>query len=529
MATPERCLEMNALSRFTRNMTCVCALVVAWSVASIGCEMESPNIIIVLADDLGYGDIACYNLESKIATPNLDRLAAQGMRFLDAHSPCTVCTPTRYGLMTGQMAFRVPRGGTVFTGAGGPSLIATDRLTVPKMLKEKGYSTACIGKWHVGLTFYDNIGMPIHDGGLEAVKRIDFSRPIHGGPLDCGFDRFFGTACCPTTDWLYAYIDGDRIPTPPTKQLDRTLLPKHPYAVDNRPGMIAPDFDLEEVDIKFLEKSQQFIENHVKTKPDKPFFLLHSTQAVHLPSFPANQFKGKTHAGPHGDFIFELDHIVGSLMKTLDELNIAEETLFVFTSDNGPEAPTVFHMRHDHHHDGARPWRGVKRDNWEGGHRVPLIVRWPGKVAPGSTSQQISSLTDVMATIADIVGASVPTNAGEDSFSMLPAILAKDSDEPIRPYILMQGFAGSKFLAIRKGKWKYLAHQGSGGNNYDSQPMLKEYQLPDIAPQAPGQLYNLELDPGETKNLIYDQPVIAKELRDLLAQSIQSGRSAPPR
>ena len=529
MASPERFLELNALSRFTRNIACVCALVVAWNVASIGCGMESPNIIIVLADDLGYGDIACYNPESKIATPNLDRLAAQGMRFLDAHSPCTVCTPTRYGLMTGQMAFRVPRGGTVFTGAGGPSLIATDRLTVPKMLKEKGYSTACIGKWHVGLTFYDNIGMPIHDGGLEAVKRIDFSRPIQGGPLDCGFDRFFGTACCPTTDWLYAYIDGDRIPTPPTEPLNRTLLPKHPYAVDNRPGMIAPDFDLEEVDIKFLEKSQQFIENHVKTTPDKPFFLLHSTQAVHLPSFPAGQFKGKTHAGPHGDFIFELDHIVGSLMKTLDELNIAEETLFVFTSDNGPEVTAVFHMRHDHHHDGARPWRGVKRDNWEGGHRVPLIVRWPGKVAPGSTSQQISSLTDLMATFADIVGASVPTNAGEDSFSMLPAILAKDSDEPIRPYILMQGFAGSKFLAIRKGKWKYLAHQGSGGNNYDSQPMLKEYQLPDIAPQALGQLYNLELDPGETKNLIDDQPVLAKELRDLLAQSIQSGRSAPPR
>lgn len=529
MGTPERCLEWSNRSRFTRSMVCVFAVFVVWNFASIGGGMESPNIIIILADDLGYGDITCYNSESKIATPNLDRLASQGMRFLDAHSPCTVCTPTRYSLMTGQMAFRVPRGGTVFTGAGGPSLIAKGRLTLPKMLKEKGYTTACIGKWHVGFTFYDNDGMPIHDGGLEAVKRIDFSRPIRGGPLDCGFDRFFGTACCPTTDWLYAYIDGDRIPTPPTAQLNKTLLPKHPYAEDNRPGMIAPDFNLEEVDIQFLEKSQQFIENHVKTAPDKPFFLLHSTQAVHLPSFPADRFKGKTQSGPHGDFLFELDHIVGSLMSTLDKLSIAKETLIVFTSDNGPEVSTVFHMRRDHHHDGARPWRGVKRDNWEGGHRVPLIVRWPGKVAPGSTSQQITSLTDVMATFADIVGASLPTNTAEDSFSMLPAILGQDSEESIRPYILMQGFAGSKFLAIRKGKWKYLAHQGSGGNNYDSHPMLKEYQLPDIAPHAPGQLYNLELDPGETKNLMVDQPAIAKELSDLLNQSIQSGRSAPPR
>ena len=487
---------------------------------------ELPNILFILADDLGYGDVGCYNEESEIPTPNLDRLALQGMRFTDAHSPCTVCTPTRYSLMTGQMAFRVPGGGRVFTGAGGPSLIAPDRLTLPKMLRDKGYATACFGKWHIGLTFYDEDGEPIHKDGLDAVKRIDYSRRITGGPVDCGFDQFFGTACCPTTDWLYAFIVGDRIPTPPTGQLDRGPLPKHPYANDNRPGMIAPDFDLEEVDIKFLEKSQEFLENHVKHSPDQPFFLYHSAQAVHLPSFPGDQFKGKTNSGPHGDFIFELDFVVGELMETVKRLGLADSTIVIFSSDNGPEVPTVYHMRNDHQHDGARPWRGVKRDNWEGGHRVPLIVRWPGKVSAGSTSHQMTSLTDVMATVAEIVDTQLPAGAAEDSFSMLPALLGEDQ-EPIRPYILQQGFGGSRYLAIRRGNWKYLAHKGSGGNRYESHRLLKQYRLPDTAPDAPGQLYDLQTDPGETKNLYFDHPEIVNELKSLLKASIESGRSAP--
>jgi arylsulfatase A-like enzyme len=446
------------------------------------------------------------------------------MRFTDAHSPCTVCTPTRYSLMTGQMAFRVPRGGTVFTGAGGPSLIAPQRLTLPRMLRDAGYKTACFGKWHVGLTFYDKDGNPIHRGGLEAVRRIDYSRPIKGGPIDCGFDQFFGTACCPTTDWLYAFIDGNKVPNPPTVQLDRRPLPKHPYANDNRPGMVAADFDLEEIDITFLKKSQEFLENHVKNSPDQPFFLFHSTQAVHLPSFPGRAFKGKTKSGPHGDFIFELDYVVGELMKTLGRLGVAENTVVIFSSDNGPEVPTVFYMRKDHRHDGARPWRGVKRDNWEGGHRVPFIVRWPGKVEPGSTSDQLTSLTDVMATLAAIVGVKLPDNAAEDSANMLSAFLGRDN-EPIRKYVLEQGFGGARYLAIRRGQWKYLAHKGSGGNRYENHRLLKKYQLSDTAPNAPAQLYDLKADPGETKNLYFDQPKVVAEMKSLLKESIDSGRS----
>jgi len=498
-------------------------LLLAMPLAAFG--QSQPNIILILADDLGYGDVGCYNAESKIPTPNLDRLAGEGMRFTDAHSPATVCTPTRYSLMTGQMAFRVPNGGTVFQGAGGPSLIAPDRLTLPAMLKKQGYTTAAIGKWHVGLTFRDKAGEAIHSGEREDVQRIDYSRRIEGGPLDIGFDHFFGTACCPTTDWLYAFIDGDRIPVPPAGLIDKSKLPKHPYANDCRTGYIAPDFPMEEVDLVFLKKSREFIAEHVRKSPDKPFFLFHSTQAVHLPSFPAPQFKGKTQAGPHGDFIHELDYLVGEIMADLERLAIADNTLVLFSSDNGPEVTSVVHMRADHGHDGAKPWRGVKRDNWEGGHRVPLIIRWPGKVKPGSTSDQLVSLTDVMSTIAAITGAELPRNAAEDSFNFLP-VLDGTATAPVRPYLLTQAFAGKSSLAIRQGHWKYLDHRGSGGNRYDSGE-LKPFALPDNAPDAPAQLYDLATDPGETTNLFFEHPSIAAELKALLDQTITHGRSAP--
>lgn len=486
-------------------------------------ETREPNIVLILADDLGYGDIRCYNPESKVATPNLDRLADDGMRFIDAHSPATVCTPTRYSLMTGQMAFRIPRGGMVFTGAGGPSLIAPGRLTLSAMLKSKGYSTAAVGKWHVGWTFRDQAGEPIHDGRLEAIDRIDFSRRIEGGPVDHGFDQFFGTACCPTTDWLYAFIDRDRIPTPPTGPIDKSQLPRHPYANDCRPGLIAPDFPMEEIDLIFLRKSREFLEEHVRKSPETPFFLYHATQAVHLPSFAGKDFQGKTNAGPHGDFIAELDAVVGTLLSDLERLGIADNTLVIFTSDNGPETTSVVHMRTDHQHDGARPWRGVKRDDWEGGHRVPFIIRWPGHVKPGTTSDQLLCLTDIMATLAAIVASDLPDDAAEDSFNFLPVLEGKAA-EPVRPYLLTQAFGGARTLSIRRGQWKLIDHKNSGGNNY-ADPQLAPYALPEHAPEALGQLYDLATDPGETKNLYLERPEIVGELKELLETSKSEGRS----
>jgi len=481
------------------------------------------NIVFILADDLGYGDVGCYNPASKVPTPNIDRLAAEGIVFTDAHSSSTVCTPTRYSLLTGRMAFRTGMAG-VFTGAGGPCLIEQGRLTLPQMLRRKGYATACFGKWHVGLTFFDKDGKPINESGLEGVKRIDYSRSIPDSPIHRGFDEFFGTACCPATDWLYAYIDGDRIPVPPTGLLDRAGLPKHAYSRDNRAGMIAPDFNLEEVDLVFLDKSKKFLEEHVKSNPDKPFFLFHSCQSVHLPSFSADQFKGKTKAGPHGDFIFELDSIVGELIKTLARLGVAENTLVMFSSDNGPETTSVINMRKDYQHDGARPWRGMKRDQWEGGHRVPLIARWPGKIKPGSTTDQMTSLTDIMATCAAIVAAQLPNDAAEDSYDMLPVLLGRQSNEPVRKYLMQQTI--SLALSIRRGRWKYLDHKGSGGNNYDNAG-LKPFALPDSAPDAPGQLYDLETDPGETHNLYFEHPEIVTELKQQLDKFVKQGYSRP--
>ncbi len=481
-----------------------------------------PNIVFILADDLGYGDVRCYNAESKVATPHLDRLAREGLRFTDAHSPSTVCTPSRYSLLTGRMAFRINYR-SVFEGVGGPCLIKEDQLTLPQMLRQQGYATALTGKWHVGLSFLDAGGQRITQGGIEGVKRIDYSRAIPDAPIHRGFDRFFGTACCPATDYLYAYIDGDRIPVPPTRLLDKSKLPKHPYAFDNRAGLIAPDFDLEEVDLVFLKKSQEFLEQHAQRDRAKPFFLLHSTHAVHLPSFAAKQFQGSTKAGPHGDFIHELDFIVGELLQTLERLGLADNTLVMFSSDNGPETTSVAHMRADHGHDGARPWRGVKRDQWEGGHRVPFIVRWPGKITPGRSTDETVCLTDVMATCAAIAGAALPANSAEDSFDLLPVLLGSERNTPARPYTLHQTI--SLALAIRQGPWKYLDHRGSGGNNYDKRE-LKPFALTDTAPEAPGQLYNLATDPGETTNLYFQHPEKVRELKALLDASKAAGRTA---
>lgn len=507
---------------------------------AVGAESPArPNILFILADDLGYGDLRCYNTESKVETPNVDRLAAAGMRFTDAHSPSTVCTPSRYSLLTGRMCFRTGYRG-VFSGVGGPALIEKDRLTLPQMLRASGYSTACIGKWHIGLTFLTKDGSPAYgakvpethpqdwrQGGpaLERVRLVDFSRPVTDGPIHRGFDHFFGTACCPTTDWLYAWIDQDRVPVPPTTQLDASPLPKHAYAYDNRRGLIAPDFNLEEVDLVFLQKSQKFLRQHVKQHPDKPFFLFHSMQAVHLPSFPADRFKGTTQAGPHGDFIFEMDHVVGELMKTLNELGVQDNTVVMFGSDNGPEVTSVINMRADHQHDGARPWRGVKRDQWEGGHRTPFIVRWPGTVKAGSTTDQLANLTDVMATCAAIADTELPDNAAEDSFNLLP-VLKGTQKGPLRTHMLTQTI--SLALAIREGEWKLLDHKGSGGNNYSSGP-LKKYALADTDPEAPAQLYHLKNDPGETQNLYSQHPEIAARLKARLEQFKSSGRSAPLR
>ena len=516
----------------------------AWALAAlaagIGCgpaaeTRQLPNVLLILADDLGYGDVHAYNSEAKVATPHIDRLAREGLRFSDAHSPSTVCTPTRYGLLTGRMPFRNGMAG-VFVGVQGPSLIEAGRLTLPQMLREKGYRTAMVGKWHLGMTFYDAEGRPVHDLDLpvatpqdrassevERVRRVDFSRAIPDGPLHRGFDEFFGTVACPTTDWMYAWIDGDRVPVPPSELLDRAPLPKHPYSRDNRRGLIAEDYDLEQVDIEFLRRSVEFLERHAEDSPERPFFLFHSMQAVHLPSFPAPLFHGSTAAGPHGDFLHEMDFIVGELVGTLERLGLAEDTLVLFTSDNGPEVLTVYHMRTDHGHDGARPWRGVKRDQWEGGHRVPMIAKWPGVVPAGEVTDQTFNLTDIMATLAGITGYELPASAAEDSFDFSRVLAGTAGPTPVRDFTLHQ--TNRLALALRQGNWKFLDHAGSGGNDY-ARPELAGFAIDHGAPGAPAQLYDLAADPGETINLYYERPEIAARMKADLERLVEVGRSA---
>ena len=248
-------------------------------------------------------------------------------------------------------------------------------------------------------------------------------------------------------------------------------------------------------------------------------------QAVHLPSFASEAYQGKTQSGPHGDFIHEMDAIVGELIQTLEEASILDNTLILFTSDNGPEVPTVVAMRRDHQHDGARPWRGMKRDQWEGGHRVPFIAYWKNRIPAGTLMQETICLTDIMATVANLVGASLPDGAAEDSFNILPYLLEPFSrNKPIRPFTLHQTI--SLKLAIRKGPWKYLDHLGSGGNRYD-RPNLKTFALPETTPEAKGQLYRLDVDPGETHNLIERFPSIARELKDQHGKWKTAGHSRP--
>ena len=485
-------------------------------------QRHLPNIVVVYADDLGYGDVECYNPQSKVPTPNLNKLAERGIRFTDAHSPSTVCTPSRYSLLTGRMCFRTGLRG-VFTGVDGP-LIEKGRLTLAQLLRDHGYTTACVGKWHVGMTFLKPDGQPVEarGGGIKKVRQVDFTKPIQDGPIDVGFDYFFGTSCCPTTDWLYAYIENNRFVEAPTE----LAAPKTKHWLEYehfRTGLKAPGFDFRQVDLVFLDKSEQFLKDHVSQYPHKPFFLYHAAQAVHLPALPAPPFIGKSKAGPLGDFIYEFDYIVGRLMKTLEGLGVADNTLVIVTSDNGPEI-VIARMREQFGHDSASPWRGFKRDNWEGGHRVPFIAYWPGKIRPGRVTDQTICQTDLMATFAAIVGATLNEDAGEDSYNILPVLLGGQQNGPVREYTLHQTISNA--LSIRHGPWKLLAHKGSGGNRYD-RPHLKPFQMADTDPESPGQLYNLSTDPDEEHNLYSKCPDVVAKLKRQLERFQSSGRSAP--
>ncbi len=458
-----------------------------------------PNIIFIMADDMGYGDVGCYNPESRIPTPNMDRLAQEGIRFTDAHSPSAVCTPTRYGVLTGRYCWRTRLKREVFGGYDRP-LIEPQRLTAGSLLQQKGYETACIGKWHLGLGWATKDGS---EPGLEHEDKVDFNWPISGGPVELGFDYFFGTAACSTTDPPYVFIENDKALSIPNKIM--------PDWMEGDRGLMAADWKQEDVDPIYIEKSIGFIENHRKNHAGQPFFLSLPLSAPHAPWLPPDFVKGKSSAGPRGDQVVLVDWCVGQIVETLQRLNLTENTLLIVTSDNGPRIGTNGHKS-------SGNFRGYKSHIWEGGHRIPFIARWPGKIKAGIVSDEVICLADLMATAADIVDAELPDNAGEDSYNILPALLNQRYEAPIREAIVHHSVWG--VFAIRQGAWKLILDtRGSGG--------WVEPRDDDPVPGAPGQLYNLDLDPGERNNLRDKYPEIVKRLRGLLEKYKREGRSRP--
>jgi arylsulfatase A len=493
---------------------------------------DLPNIVIIYADDLGYGDLSCYNPKAAYQTKHIDRLAAEGVMFTDSHSPCTICSPSRYGLFSGNLVCRTGRQPSAFEGPGGPSYIKPGEMTVADMLRKQGYRTGIFGKWHVGLTWYDKDGKRLA-GGFENSLLIDYekSTPLEDGPNARGFDESFITPNCPTTDPLYVYIENGMVPIPASQRHDPESLPNlgGKWRWDHDAGWKSPDYKFEGVDELFFEKTMSFIKQHRKQTPDKPFFAVLSTQIAHAPVLPDPKFNGKTQGGPRGDFVYELDDITGRLLDALKELNIDDNTIVIFNADNGPEVLHAVWMREDHSHDAAGGYRGVKRDGWEGGHRVPMIVRWPAKIPKGVTTKQMICTTDIFATLASVTGYKLPDDVAVDSFDMLPVLLGKQKEEEsIRPHLLTQSYRGE--FQLREGDWKFLNHMGSGGNSYDKGE-LKKYALPENAPEATGQLYNLAVDPGETNNLFFTEMAKREEMQGLLKELTkkEGGRTAPLR
>jgi len=484
----------------------------------------TPNIVFIMADDMGYGDPARYNPERKIPTPHMDKLATEGMRFTDAHSPAAVCTPTRYGVITGRYCWRRLKKGVI--GGYSPPLIESPRPTIASILKERGYTTACIGKWHIGATFHTKDGRPTTREG-----EIDFTAPVANGPRALGFDYAFWHAGCGTTAPPYGFIENEHFVS---KSFTYHRMPH------GDPGMVEEGWVTANADPILTDKACDFIRKAAST--NKPFFLYLTPNAPHEPCVEqaVPEFaRGKSSAGSRGDLVWLFDWIVGEVVEALETTGQADNTIVIVTSDNGA-LPGDFVLNEQGHkisrpggnwvfnpydHKSCGDLRGYKAHIWEGGHRVPLIVRWPGKVKAATVSDETICLTDFVATSAAITGAKLPNDAAEDSVNMLPALLGDDSvgshvSKPLREAIVHH--ASNGVFAIRQGNWKLVLNtEGSGG--------WPPPRGGDPVPGTPGQLYDLEADPGEQANLWDKRKDIVSKLTTLLRHYQEEGRSVPHR
>jgi arylsulfatase A len=451
----------------------------------------APNIVVILCDDLGYGDVGCYYEGAKIPTPRMDRLAREGMRFTDAHSPSSVCTPTRYGVLTGRYCWRTRMKSGVGNGYS-PALIEPGRDTIASLLKrEKGYRTGGFGKWHLGL-------------GTE--EKVDYGRAFRPSPLDFGFDEFFGIPA--SLDMPpYVFIDGHRAVEPPTSTIgDNGEVKRGPFW---RGGPRAPSFVMDEVIPSIVKRAVAFVE-----REKGPFFAYVPLPAPHTPWVPSKPFKGRSKAGLYGDFVEETDASIGMILDALERTGKAKNTLVIVTSDNG--APWEERdAKEALGHWANAEWRGQKADIQEAGHRVPFLVRWPGRVKPGMVSRQTICLTDLFATLADVNGIRLTDGMAEDSVSLLPEFDGRQRG-PLREAVVHHSANG--MFSIRQGDWKLILGRGSGGFTAPVKIEPKPGELP-------GELYNLKTDPHEDRNVYDANPQIVARLSALLKRYQDSGRS----
>ena len=484
-----------------------------------------PNIVFILADDLGYGDLGVYGA-TMVNTPHMDRLAEEGIRFTDAYSPHSVCTPTRYSLMTGRYAWRTWNG-HITVWANDPLLIDTARLTLPKSLRQDGYKTALIGKWHLGFGSPDT-------PGWDSLRGPDYNRALTPGPLEVGFDYFYGIPHVGQKPHVYienhhvvglaeddsmAIVLDERWLHRPD-YLQRIGVPKHQFS-----GNESARYKHEDMAMHITEKAVQYIESQ---NEDEPFFLYFAHRNVHGPLRPNEQFQGSSEIGVYGDFLHELDWSVGEVLNALDRQGLAENTIVFLSSDNGGVKNYLDAQRVDFNgHFINGPLFGQKTEAYEGGTRVPLLVRWPGIIEAGRQSQQIVALTDMLATMAEFTGTTLDWNAGEDSFSFLHVLEDRPPRQAVRDHVVVDATSG--LMGIRKGPWKLITGQGGGGINWNEEEnyriLTHDWNHPDDLDMPPGQLYHLGKDIGETDNLYNREPLQVVELKALLRDIQYSGRS----
>lgn len=495
------------------------AAILAFAFTCSTSQAAPPNIVVILADDLGYGDVKCLNPNGKIPTPNLDKLAAAGMTFTDANSPSSVCSPTRYGIMTGRYAWRSKLKSGVLGGLS-PRLIEPGRLTIAQLLKDYGYHTACFGKWHLGMDWQLKPGKKVTELGIEPreqVFNVEYDRPIRNGPNAVGFDRYFGIAA--SLDMVpYTFIENDRVVANPTEDRDFAMMLGKESGARCRKGPAAPGFEAEDVLPTLRKKAVDYIGERAKAKSH--FFLYLPLASPHTPIIPTKEWRDKSGLNPYADFVMATDQAVGDVLAALKANGVEDNTLVIFTSDNGCSPMADFPVLLKSGHNPNHIFRGHKADIFEGGHRVPFLARWPGKIEAGSKFDRLVCLTDIMATCADVSGAKLTNSAAEDSVSFTGAWNGV-KDAPRREGLVVQSSNGS--FAIREGKWKLCRCPGSGGWSDPKPGSKEEAGLPAV------QLYDLAADIGEKTNLQHKHPEIVARLAKQFDQWTASGRSVPVR